>query len=54
MMSEWNHFEGLPVLFSSEKKIPGSWQYALRRHPLASSLGVDDHVTLVYHYDELV
>lgn len=50
---EWSPFEGLPLLFSREKKIPGSWQYAIRRHPQVSSLGVDDQGTLVYHYDEL-
>ncbi len=51
-MSEWNHFEGMPVLFSREKKIPGSWQYSLRRHSKENGSPVDDHGTLVYHFDD--
>ena len=52
IMSEWSHFDDFPVIFSNEKKIPGSWNYTIKRYGRDEKLRVEDSGTLFYHYDE--
>jgi hypothetical protein len=44
-------FEGVTPLYSSEKKIPGSWQYAIKRYANDTKNEVEDYGTLVYNFD---
>ncbi|MFN5376190.1 MAG: hypothetical protein ACK492_07515, partial [Chitinophagaceae bacterium] len=44
-------FEGLSPLFVSEKKIPGSWQFAIKRYANDAKNDVEDYGTLVYNFD---
>lgn len=48
----WEHDEGFKPLHFSEKRIPGSWQYSVRRYAKTSQLMVGEEGTLYYHYDE--
>jgi AraC family transcriptional regulator len=51
ILSEWSHFEGLPLVFSSEKKIPGSWKAVIRRYQKEAGYPVEETAILNYHYD---
>ena len=51
--SEMSHFEDFPVIYANEKKIPGSWQYSIKRYDRGSAMGVDGSGTLTYHFDQL-
>jgi AraC-like DNA-binding protein len=44
-------FEGMSPLFASEKKIPGSWQYVIKRFASDSKNDIEDYGTLVYNFD---
>jgi AraC-like DNA-binding protein len=44
-------FEGLSPLYVSEKKIPGSWQFAIKRYANDTKNDVEDYGTLVYNFD---
>jgi AraC family transcriptional regulator len=44
-------FEGVTPLFSSEKKIPGSWQYTIKRYAHDIQNSQDDYGVLTYNYD---
>lgn len=44
-------FEGLSPLYVSEKKIPGSWQFAIKRYANDAKNDVEDYGTLVYNFD---
>jgi AraC-like DNA-binding protein len=44
-------FEGVPPLYASEKKIPGSWQFAIKRYANDANNDVEDYGTLVYNFD---
>lgn len=44
-------FEGLSPLYVSEKKIPGSWQFAVKRYANDAKNDVEDYGTLVYNFD---
>lgn len=44
-------FEGVTPLYSSEKKIPGSWQYSIKRYPQTGQNDYDDYGVLVYNFD---
>jgi AraC-like DNA-binding protein len=45
------HFEGLKPVYATEKKIPGSWQYSIKRYQRDDKKRVEDHGVLVYNYD---
>lgn len=51
ILSQWAHFGELPLVFASEKKIPGSWQAVIRRYQKDAGTPVDELATLTYHYD---
>lgn len=51
ILSDWSHFDGLPLVFASEKKIPGSWQAVIRRYQKDAGIPVEELSTLTYHYD---
>ena len=44
-------FDGVSPLFVSEKKIPGSWQFAIKRYANDAKNDVEDYGTLVYNFD---
>lgn len=44
-------FEGATPLYASEKKIPGAWQYVIKRYANDSQNDVEDYGTLVYNFD---
>lgn len=48
---EWSRFDGLPVVAFREKKIPGSWQYTIKRLQRQLGADSDNSGTLHYHYD---
>ena len=45
------HFEGLKPVYASEKMIPGSWQYSIKRYQRDDKKRVEDHGVLVYNFD---
>ena len=49
---DWPLADRSKPLFSTEKRIPGAWQYAISRHPRNAALMVNEEGTLYYHYDE--
>ena len=51
-MADWTQFDRSQPLFAAEKKIPGAWQYSIKRHPKNPLLMVNEEGTLYYHYDE--
>ncbi|MEY3542184.1 MAG: hypothetical protein RLZZ204_996, partial [Bacteroidota bacterium] len=44
-------FEGVAPLFSSEKKIPGSWQYNIKRYAQDVKRSQEDYGVLTYNFD---
>jgi AraC family transcriptional regulator len=44
-------FDGLVLLHSQDRRIPGSWQYSLRRYLRPNGVGMDDSGTLSYRND---
>lgn len=50
--ANWRQFDCIPVVYSSDKNIPGSWQYSIRRHKRDMYLQVEDQGVLLYNYDE--
>ena len=52
VLTKSNHqFDGLIPIQSSEKKIPGSWQYAIKRYPQDAKHRNEDYGVLIYNYD---
>lgn len=51
LVVEKSPFEHLPLVFSKQKNIPGSWHLEIKRHQVLSSMLVNDQGTLVYNYD---
>ncbi len=44
-------FDGVTPLYTSEKKIPGSWQYSIKRYVRESKYDNEDYGVLVYNFD---
>jgi AraC-like DNA-binding protein len=44
-------FEGRLPLFTSKKRIPGSWQYSIERYLKDDQKKIEDQGSLVYNYD---
>jgi len=48
----WLNISNMPIVFSREKKIPGSWQYHIKRFKEDPKVVVEDEGSMLYHYDE--
>lgn len=44
-------FDGINPIYSSEKKIPGSWNYAIKRYTQHAKHSNEDYGILIYNYD---
>jgi AraC family transcriptional regulator len=52
LVTEKSRFEELPLLFSKQKNIPGSWSLEINRRKVHPTMVVNDLGTLVYNFDE--
>jgi len=50
----WNVYSTFPIVFSKEKKIPGSWQFQVQRHQRDLLYKVEDEGSMYYKYDAQV
>ena len=48
----WILPSAMPLVFSKEKKIPGSWQFYLKRHQRDTKISTADEGSMLYHFDE--
>ena len=48
----WILPSAMPVVFSKEKNIPGSWQFSLKRHKKDPKFITQDDGSMLYHFDE--
>ena len=48
----WILPSAMPVVFSKEKNIPGSWQFYLKRHKKDPKINTVDEGSMLYHFDE--
>ena len=50
----WPAYSAFPVVFSRDKKIPGSWEFNVQRHQRDSSYTIEDEGSMYYSYDTQV
>jgi AraC family transcriptional regulator len=48
----WLIPSAMPIVFSKEKRIPGSWQFYVKRHKKDPKFNAEDEGSMLYNYDD--